>query len=352
MSKPEGKKGNWQRRVLITICVILAVLLLLMICAGVVLNYLFGQINIQDPADDTTLSAEDASSVAQEEWVTLDPEDTSPIYRPEDITFATESTDPLEQGDHIVNIMLVGQDARKGQGTQRSDAMILATFNKSQNTITLTSFMRDEYVEIPGYGHTKLCHAYQYGGMSLLNQVLKNYYGLRIDGNVEVNFSGFEDIIDLLGGVTMTLTTKEADFMNMKEGWSLSAGTQRLTGAQALRYARIRQIDTDYARTERQRKVLLSVMEEYKNQSLTKMIGLLQEILPLITTNMSEDQIMTYAMDLFGMLSTAQINTMRLPVDGTFEEGFITVSEGNYLWCQLNVDFAANREVLKDIFAE
>lgn len=346
------KDPKWQRKALIVGCIILAVVLVLIIAAGLIMNYLFGNLNFKDPASDTTISAEDASSIAMEEWETIDPNDDTPLYDPDDIIFNTEGVTPLNPGKHIVNILLVGQDARPGEGTQRSDSMILVTFNKSKKTITLTSFMRDEYVQIPGYGATKLCHAYQYGGMTLLNQTLFNHYGLQIDGNVEVDFTGFEDIIDMLGGVSIDLTSKEANHLNKLEGWNLSQGTNRLSGEQALLYARIRSIDTDYARTERQRKVVMSVMNEYKSQSLSKMLELLEDILPLITTNMSESKLMNYTMDMFSMASGAQINTMRLPVDGTFDEGYIRVSEGMRVWCQMNIDFAANHRVLKDLFSE
>ena len=345
------KKGGWKRVVLIVACVLLSLILLLLIGVGLVLKGLFGGITIKDPNQDVTLSPEEASSLAMNDWETVDPDDTSPIVNPDDIIIDNTGGE-LEQGSHVVNIMLVGQDAREGEGTQRSDSMILITFNKSKKAITLTSFMRDEFVNIPGYGTTKLNHAYQYGGMNLMNQTLYNYYGLQIHGNVEVDFSNFAKIIDMLGGVTIDLTEKEVAYMNAQEGWDLSPGRQRLSGEVALRYSRIRQIDTDYARTERQRKVLLSIMNEYKTQSLPKMLELLEEILPMITTNMSKNQIMDYVVDMFGMVAGAEINTMRLPVDGTFEEGYVRVAEGMKLWCQYNIDFEANRKILQELFEE
>lgn len=355
MSDPQKKrKKNWKRTTLVTLCIVLSVILVLLAIAGAVLNYL--DTNFLDRLNyvtgDTTISPEDASSIMGDDLVTLDPNATGPIVGPDDVTQPPENNDPLGQGDHIVNILLIGQDARKGEGKQRSDSMILVTFNKSTRKIMLTSFMRDSYVYIPGYGATKLCHAYQYGGMTLLNQTLYNHYGIRVDGNVEVNFEGFEKIIDLLGGVEIELTRKEANFMNEDQGFSVKKGLQTLDGEEALFYARIRHIDSDYKRTERQRKVIMSMFEKYKKQSLTRMLSLMEEILPYVTTDMSKDQIKGYAMELFGMIAGAEMESMRLPASGTYKDGYAQVFDipGKYLSCQVEIDFDANKEILREIF--
>jgi LCP family protein required for cell wall assembly len=352
MSKPNKKrKTDWKRVALIVTSVILSVVLLLLAAVGMALNYLDKKLDKMNYiTGHATVSPEAASSMAMDEWLTMDPSDTTPFVNIDDITFPTEVTMPAGQGDHIVNILLVGQDAREGQGTQRSDSMILMTFNKATGGVTLTSFMRDQFVQIPGYGSTKLCHAYQYGGMDLLNQTLFNHFGVEVHGNVEVNFSGFAKIIDLLGGVEITLTQKEADKLNEQEGWNLQPGFQRLDGKEALRYSRLRQIDSDFKRAERQRKVLLSLIDAYKNQSLPEMLALLDDILPLITTNISKQQIRNYMIELFPMLAKVKVGSMRIPASGTFESGLVNISEGYMASCQYNIDFAANRKILDELF--
>lgn len=347
------RKADGKRVALIITCIVLAVILVLLAVAGAVLNYIDKKLDKMNyVTGDTTVSPEDASSMAMDEWETIASGDTTPYIDATDITFATEPSYPVVDGDHIVNILMVGQDAREGQGTQRSDSMILATFNRSTGEITLTSFVRDQYVQIPGYGATKLCHAYQYGGMTLLNQTLYNHYGVVIDGNLEVNFSGFSQIIDLLGGVEIELTGAEARYINKKEGTDLKAGLNRLNGKEALRYSRIRYIDSDYQRTERQRKVLLSLIDAYKNLPPKEMLKLLDEILPLITTNIPKQDIYGYAMELFPMLSGVEVGSQRLPVNGTFDEGHIKVAEGYVASVQYNIDFAANRKILEKLFDE
>lgn len=348
------KSARWKRNSLIALCIVLALLLVMIVGIAIYADSLLDKINYIDPSNEVTISPSDASNIilSDPDAVTVDPNSTEPVVRPEDIVIPEQPIDPLEQGSHILNIMLVGQDRRSGQGRQRSDTMILVSFNQSQKTITLTSFMRDQFVNIPGYGKTKLNHSYQYGGMKLLKETLYNHYGINVHGMVEVDFSGFEDIIDLLGGVEIDLTNKEAKKMNKDGGWDLSSGVHRLTGEQALLYARLRSIDTDYKRAERQRNVLNSIIEEYKSQSLTKMLSLLEEILPMVTTNIPKTELTQYATSLFPMLSGAQVNTLRIPADGTFSEGMVRVSEGLNLWCQYNIDFEENRQILEDVFAK
>lgn len=338
----------------ITGIVLAALLLVLVAIAGVVFIYVDSVLDKMNyVSDDTTVTPEVASSIDQEEWITTAPDDTSPVVDATDVTFPTELPPVEEQGKDIVNIMLVGQDARPGEPPQRSDSMILMTFNRTTGQITLTSFLRDQYVQIPGFGNTKLCHAYSYGGMTLLNKTLDQHYGIEVDGNVTFNFDGFEKIIDMLGGVEITLTQKEATALNNLESqkkWGLKAGVQLLTGEQALRYARLRHIDSDFQRTERQRKVILSIIEAYKNCSLTEMMEILEETMPLITTNIPKSDIYSYAFSLFPMLSGAKIGTQQMPASGTFQSGLIKVSEGYMASCQYNIDFAANREILNKIF--
>ena len=124
-----------------------------------------------------------------------------------------------------------------------------------------------------------------------------------------------------------------------------------MAGEEALWYARLRSIDTDYNRAERQRNVITSVINAYKGQSYGKMVSMLDEILPLLKTNMSKGDILKYATKLFPMVYGAEINTLRIPMEGTYDGGFVKVWEGMTLWCQLNIDFEANREVLEEIFA-
>ena len=344
-----------KKKILMITGIVVAVLLLLLLIAGLAsFFYMDGMLDKMNyDTAYTTVTPEVATSIDQEEWVPIPTDDTTPTVDIGDITFPDDLPDGDEQGGHIVNIMIVGQDARPGEPPQRSDSMILMTFNKASGEITLTSFLRDQYVQIPGFGATKLCHAYSYGGMPLLNQTLYNHYGIEVDGNVTLSFEGFAEIIDLLGGVDIELTQEEATALNQlesKQNWGLEAGMQRLTGKQALRYSRLRHIDSDLQRTERQRKVIMSVIAAYKNCTLTEMTYILEKTMPMITTNIPKERIYRYAFSLFPMFATSKINSQRLPANGTFQSGLIRVSEGYMASCQYNIDFEANRKYLEKIF--
>lgn len=352
------KKGRWKRTLLIVICVILALLLILVACVSAYVNHLLGQMNYVEPGAEETIppAAQESLDLLDPELETIDPDSTESLPHIEDVTFPSVPpvTDPPPKEEEpeakYINILLIGQDRRPGEGRQRSDAMILATFHLDAKTITLTSFMRDQYVQIPGYKPNKLNAAYQYGGMSLLNETLRVNFGVRVDGNIEVDFGQFERIIDLLGGVDIKLTKAEVKTMNQGTGWGLEAGTVRLTGEQALAYARIRYIDSDYRRAERQRKVITSLMERYKSLPVTEMLGMLDDILPMVTTNMTKGEIIDLVWDVFPILSSAQFNNLRIPVDGSFDQGTVKVREGLKNWFQYNIDFDENRQILRDLF--
>lgn len=121
-------------------------------------------------------------------------------------TVKAENTDAEAATSNIKSILLIGQDKREGESRQRSDSMILATLDKDQGTVSLTSFMRDLYVAIPGYSTTRINAAYAYGGMDLLDQTLEENFGVKIDGNVEVDFEVFQVLVDKVGGIDLELT--------------------------------------------------------------------------------------------------------------------------------------------------
>ena len=354
--KQKKKKSTWKRVLLIVFLSLLLLILAAVAAVGFYMNHLLNQVTPYDPAEDVTISVEEAEKIVEEdpEAVTLDPNSTEDIPDLEELPTLPEATEPADtvNWDNVINIMLVGQDRRPGQGRQRSDSMILATFNKSKGTITLTSFMRDQYVQIPGYKNNKMNAAYAFGGMSLLNQTLEVNFGVKVDGNVEVDFNSFEKLIDRLGGVDISLTKKEAEYMTAGTRWDFSAGVNHLNGEQALIYSRIREIDSDYRRAQRQRNVISSLIRRYQELPITEMVTMLEDVLPLVKTNMSKGEIIDYAFELAPMLAGAKIETLRIPVDGTFRGGIARVRPGLAAWFQYDIDFAANRKVLQDLFAE
>lgn len=334
------KHTSFKRAALRLLCTVLAVILVMMLSVTFYFQHLLGQINYVDPENSVTLSQEQLDAYLEEEGAASDPAGAAT----ENVEFEEHSTEIGGKGSNLVNILLIGQDRREGESRARSDSMILCSFNTKTKTITMTSILRDLYVEIPGYQNNRINASYAAGGMSLLNQTLEENFGIHVDGNVEVDFSQFSQIIDLLGGVTIELRQDEAELINKETYSSLSSGSQLLTGEQALTYARIRKLDADgdFSRTNRQRKVLNALVAAYKDSGITTILSMLDDILPMVTTDMSKLEIITYAIALFPMLSGSEISSQRIPADGTYENRMVNGMS------VLVADMDANRQMLQE----
>ena len=301
----------WARIGLIFLCFFLTLVLTVLIAGTVYVENILGQ--IRRP------SLDGGEGSVSEETYTL----------PQDFSGETLDGSKIETNEEpyitiahkdIVNIMLVGQDRREGEtGRTRSDAMILCTINKKAGTITLTSFMRDLYVTIPGHTSHKMNSAYSWGGMSLLSKTMMTNFGVKVDGFVEVDFGGFKQVVDILGGINVYLTAEEAQLLNNEEGYSLVPGNNHLNGDQALQYSRIRSIGSDFQRTQRQRNVISAAISQCKNLSFSQINNLINSVLPLVATDLTNAQILSYALELFPLLSGSTVIQQRIPIEGSYQ---------------------------------
>ena len=185
--------------------------------------------------------------------------------------------------------------------------------------------------------------------MKTLTETLAVNYGIKLDGCVEVDFSGFQYIIDMLGGVDISLTEKEANFINENYGYSLSPGLQRLNGEEALWYARIRKLDSDSQRTARQRKVITALINEYKDRSVLEMAALAGEILDtgLVKTNMDSDDIINYVMKFFPIVANSTPKSHQIPLSGTWDD--VAAIGNNIVDAKIITDLDANLDLLKSL---
>ena len=231
--------------------------------------------------------------------------------------------------NRITSILLVGEDSRmEGETGQRSDSMILATLNPNTNEVILTSFMRDMYVPIPGYKSNRINTAFSKGGVELLEKTIEEDFDIQIDGYVSIDFSGFIEAVAALGGMQMELTEEEAEYMNAHPEfgwadygteWDLQPGWNDLDQWQFLCYARMRHLgNSDFDRTERQRKVLMTCYQQIQNCSIPQLLSLIDNVAPYITTNIQGSDLMSYAHMLAGD-DVSNIESLRLPYDGTYE---------------------------------
>ncbi len=228
------------------------------------------------------------------------------------------------------HILLLGEEAIKSTpGKGRTDAIILATIHVKEKKVVLTSVLRDSYVEPEGMAPCKINAVYARQGVNGLYKILYDKLGIWPDGYVKVGFDSFEEMIDLMGGAEVTLTAEEAEYLNThnyisKEQFrNVKPGTQVLNGNQTLGYCRVRFVanvngtHSDYGRTERQRMVLESLFERYKEAGLTKWVKLLKQALGYIETDISEQTME----ELIYVVYDKRISTLeqqQLPAKGTF----------------------------------
>lgn len=341
---------SWQRLSLIILCSVLALILFALIFATSYIHHLLSYVTHNDDSVIMgTLSSEDMATATEETHEQEEPgEFTGPVLDHEDITIETLPSLPPEQiiVDGVFNIMLIGEDRRPGEKRQRSDSMILCSFNTNKNTLSMISFLRDTYVAIPGHSPAKMNAAYQYGGVSLLDQTMAMNFGVHVDANIVINFDGFIKIIDMLGGVDITLTQKESEYMKQVHNYDLPAGLQHLDGEQALMYSRIRKIDWDINRTQRQRNVLTALINSFRGKDVLTMTSIASAIVKsgYIETDMSTQELLGYVRTLFPMLANVKINNQHIPTTDTYE-GVRIDGLGD---CKVP-DLEANRKILKKL---
>ena len=224
-------------------------------------------------------------------------------------------TDDLLSDSKVLNVMLFGEDNANGSEHGRSDTMIMMSIDNRNRKLKLTSFQRDTYVYIPGYGYNKLNASYTYGGAKLSIQTIEANFGIKVDRYAVVDFKSFIDIIDILGGIDLELTNDEITYINYqmyKNGQTDnpnlitdSAGVVHLKGQQALWHARNRGLSIgedgntigiqgdDWDRTSRQRQLIETLFNDMKSASLPQIISIVGSVGPLVTTNLKKDEITT-----------------------------------------------------------
>ena len=236
------------------------------------------------------------------------------------------------QEEEVYNILLLGEEAiESGTARGRTDLIIIATLNKNQKSIKLTSLMRDTLVQIPGYKDNRLNSAYEKGDVDLLYETIALNFNIRIDGCVLVNFEKFEEIIDYMGGLELTLTSSEARYLNNTNYISnpkyrnVVSGTQLMNGNQVLGYSRIRKRaaitgnNNDYGRTDRHRLILNAIFEKYKSKNQVELATMMFKILPMVKTDI-ERKTFEKLLSTFIEMRTTKIEQLRIPADGTFTD--------------------------------
>lgn len=330
LAQRNPKKPAWTK---ILGAVLLATLLLSAITAGFVYSKMSKIRKAQDGPNQLTddalagLLAEDPTGSYADDFET----------EPMDTTVPKETSPDYGKTGKVINVLLIGQDAREGEESKNADTVILVTLNKETKKITMTSFLRDAYVSLNGledingslhYGATKLtlvyAMGYMYGGdlgaMHLMDRVIEKNFGPVVDHNIEVSMDAFDACINTLGGVAINLDEDEAKYMNNYfkdyDDRIYEVGENLLDGWAAEVYVRTRHAnygDNDFNRTDRQRAVVAQVLEKVKNKSLLEINKLVDSLLPFVLTDMSNKDMTNYILEILPLLPEMTLDSIQCP---------------------------------------
>ncbi len=243
---------------------------------------------------------------------TIDPE--APTV---DMEKANQLLDPIEDNELTkdegwLHYLLLGVDGSNYK-SGRSDALIVLSVNKEEQRVVLSSIPRDTFVYVEGKGFSKINGAYMAGGAELAVKTFEENFDIDIENYFVVNFDSLPKIVDLAGGVTLTLTDAEAQHMgDQYAAWGLEGGTQKLNGKEVLAYCRVRKIDSDYKRNERQYKALLAIYDAVRKMSYDQYVGLAKIAFDEMYTDMMVGNMLVLLKDVMDICSVSEIENIKL----------------------------------------
>ncbi|GIV77859.1 MAG: hypothetical protein KatS3mg050_2253 [Litorilinea sp.] len=262
-----------------------------------------------------------------------------------------------------INVLLLGTDGRPGeQDIPRTDTIILLSLDLQSGTLGMLSLPRDLWVPIPGYDITTKINTaysigelqgYQGGGAQLVKNTVSSFIGQPVQYYVMVNFQGFVELIDLIGGVDVMVpkTIHDEEFPTDDYGvetFHLDAGLQHLDGATALKYVRTRHVDDDYGRARRQQDVIRAVVDKVmRSDMLPTLLARLPKLLYTMRNSIDTDIPMPMQLELANYIKDVSLNEVRqLVLDNRFGEETYS-AEGAWI---LRPDRAKVRAALADFF--
>jgi LCP family protein required for cell wall assembly len=353
--------NNIKKTWLLVLLILFALILLFLLFAGaMVFNHYYNLLDVQIETQDIEYVADE--ELLQKELDFLEGIEEEPDSEGIEDEFEEETEEvvapfeDLDISEEAFNIMIVGIDSRDNDFAGRTDSMILFSINPDTKKAVMTSFLRDMYVKIPEHGGNRLNAAYAFGGTSLLSQTISNNFGIAVDDYVIVNFWLVMDVVDAFGGVEISVEPEEIEYVNYyleehnrllekPEGTDYltaeDTGVRLLNGSQALGYARIRYVGTDFGRTSRQREIISALIEKLKGMNILEINSLLEQFLPRVRTNLSQKDLTTLLFMSLG-IKDYTIESMAIPVDDTWEYAQIRGMS------VIEVDFEANAKAWRD----
>ena len=249
----------------------------------------------------------------------------------------------------VKNVLFIGCDARGDVQGNRSDTMILLSIDTKHRKLKLTSFLRDSYVYIPAKGYSdKLNAAFSFGGQNALIDTLEYNFGVKIDNYVMVDFNAFRQLVNLLGGITVDgVTEREAKYMREEVKIpTVKAGKNKMNGKTALWYCRIRYIDNDFRRTERQRKVISAIIDKVIKTDIFTLMNICKQVLPNVSTDIKTTELLGLAVNAVLRYLRYDITQQQIPADGEWADRWVGSQQ------VVALDFEANKKILKEFIYE
>ncbi|SCW27457.1 transcriptional attenuator, LytR family [Ruminococcaceae bacterium YRB3002] len=325
-NKTKKRKGTGLR----VFCAIFGLLVGVFLYFYFVLGKTYVNIPIISSADYSTIElAEGSLTGGDVDSAWKDGGHTRVYYNPKHPIIEVERKDP-----DVENILVFGVDSRKTSDYKcRSDAMMVVSINESANTVKLTSLMRDTGVYIGDTDDTakkkldKLNAAYAYGGVGLMINTINRTFDLDIQRFVMLDFTSAAKVIDLCGGVEITVSSAEVKYANefiaYQNKWTgsqspniQSSGRQTLNGTQAIAWSRIRYLDSDFVRTSRQRTIAQALIEKVSKLSYFEQLSLLDKSTGMFETNMRPVDLGRVAMA--GAKGADNLTQYRVPEDNMY----------------------------------
>lgn len=285
-------------------------------------------VDVPDEIDDVPVIS---GEVTELENPVVTPEATE-VITPE----PTESEGAAAEAQEVYNVLLVGEENMNSGGARgRSDLIMVASINTVKGNVKLTSIMRDSLVAINGYSDNRINASYAIGGIALLYDTLSNNLNINLDNYILINFSSFEQIIDILGGVDIELTEKEAKYLNSTNYISnpafrnVTKGMNHLNGNQTLGYCRIRNVNSaaneygDFGRTSRQRAVIGAIAASVEKLNYFELLSLANKCLPLVTTDLDVDDIDMYISTIADESFNRKTENLRIPIEGSYSNVYL-----------------------------
>ena len=329
----DDKKKKRKKKALLIILPILSLILVAVLVVGGFIIQKLGLIEIDTP-ESTTIDA--TQEFVEPEDETLDfaemDDATGNDFKEILKNWATNGGDKMSN-KNVINILLVGSDASAEMDGRvnitekgNTDAMILVSIDKVNETIKLVSFMRDSYTYMDQFDrYAKLNAACANGGPAYLVETIENDYKIEIDGYVMVDFDSFRQVIDVVGGVEVDVPQYVANHLNTGKHTGdieyVTAGENvLLTGEQALAFSRVRYSDSngDVSRVKRQREVINALIEKCLDASLSEINEVADVILANVRTNISQKSILSYAAQaVSGGWAKFEITEVTMPTPDT-----------------------------------